>query len=228
MPQKLSDILSPSKKNTLADEVVVRLRDAISNGDLQPGERLTETELAEVLDVSRGPIREALSQLELEGLVIKQPNRGAFVAKLSDEDLKEVYSLRLALERLAVQQVVVDPDPEYLDQMQAVVDEMADCVETGISEQEAAELDIRFHEILCRAANHGRLYDFWTNLRSQIYIFLLSRNIANPDFRELAVESHQGIVDALRSGSEQRAVAIIDEHLTAAYQRILNERTQKD
>src|SRR5262245_56805154 len=92
--------LTPAVKRSLADDVVDRLRDAIFRGRFKPGEPLREEQLAAMLDVSRGPVREALVQLEREGLVLVRRHRGATVARLSRGDLEDVYSLRLALERL--------------------------------------------------------------------------------------------------------------------------------
>src|SRR5437773_3057464 len=98
--------LTPTVKRSLADDVADRLRDAIFQGSFKPGEPLREEQLAAMLDVSRGPVREALVQLEREGLVLVRRHRGATVARLSRGDLEEVYSLRLALERLAMQRAV--------------------------------------------------------------------------------------------------------------------------
>src|SRR3954469_17138197 len=86
----------------LADSIHGQLRATILSGQLAPGEHLREVEIADRFDVSRGPVREALLQLEQEGLVMLRRNRGAVVARMSRADLEEVYSLRLALERLAV------------------------------------------------------------------------------------------------------------------------------
>src|SRR2546421_3108883 len=98
------NILVTPQKRSLADDIVDRLREAIFSGQFPPNEHLREETLAEFLRVSRGPIREALGQLEREGLVIKEPNKGARVARLSRKDLDEVHSLRLALEQLAIRQ----------------------------------------------------------------------------------------------------------------------------
>src|SRR3990172_9229267 len=136
----LAEILSITPKRALSDDVGVRLREGISSGQLSPGKRLSEKLLAEMMGVSRGPIREALTRLEREGLVVKQPNKGAFVARLSREDLDEVYSLRLALERLAVQQAIRNAEPKHLADMQAIVDVMALDVIRGTTEKAAAEL----------------------------------------------------------------------------------------
>src|SRR3989304_5794114 len=96
MSPPYSSILTPTLKHTLGDEVVASLRDAILTGRLPPGERLSEEALAKSLNVSRGPIREALDRLEREGLVITQPNRRPFLARLSRAGLEEVYSPRTA------------------------------------------------------------------------------------------------------------------------------------
>src|SRR5512147_2302861 len=95
-------LLEPAKSNGLFQEVADRLREAILQGRFRPGERLREAELATMLEVSRGPVREALTRLEHEGLVTTRRNRGATVSRLSKEDEEEVRSLRLTLERLAV------------------------------------------------------------------------------------------------------------------------------
>jgi DNA-binding GntR family transcriptional regulator len=213
--------LSPPLNRSLADEIVDRLRKAILSGQFEPDERLGEQFLAEILGVSRGPIRQALSQLELEGLVIIRRNRGAFVARLSRDDVDEVYSLRLAIERLAVQLAIRNATPSDFAEMQATIDTMASYLERGLTEQEGAELDVRFHDILYRSANHKRLYDFWENLRPQIHIFLLSRAAVDSDFRQYAVESHQAILDAIRDRDEVRAIATLEDHIRGAYDRVV-------
>ena len=95
--------LAPAQKRVLADEVADVLRAAILDGRLEPEQQILESHVADMMQVSRGPVREALSRLEQEGLVYKVRNRGTFVARLSREDVEEVCSLRQALELLAVQ-----------------------------------------------------------------------------------------------------------------------------
>jgi len=211
----------------LADEIAARLRSAILLSQLGPGERLREEELAASMGVSRGPIREAFVLLERQGLVVIRRNRGAYVARLSQRDVGEVYTLRLAIERLAVERAIEHADAEQLGEMQRVIDRMAAAVERGITEQEAAELDVAFHEIIYRASDHRRLYAWWADLRSQIHIMLLSRNVADADFRDQAVSSHQGILDAIRERNAPRAVALIEEHLTIAYDRVMQSYAQQ-
>lgn len=219
--QQLQAVLSLPENRALAVDIAARLREAILTGYFGPGERLREEALARSIGVSRGPIREALVRLEREGLVVIRRNRGAFVAQLSREDLEEVHSLRVVIERLAVQLAIRRADEAALAEMQGVVDTMAALGERGITEQEAAELDVRFHDLIYRASRHRRLYDAWANLRPQIHIVLLNRNVAHDDFREYLVRSHQQILDAIRDRDEERAIAILDDHLHGSYGRVV-------
>ncbi len=222
-PNSFSALLTASPKTSLADDIVVGLRDAIASGKLGPGERLQEQLIAESLGVSRGPVREALLTLEREGLVVKHHNRGAVVARLSRNDLDEVFSLRLVLERLAMQRAMKHATPGQLAELKAVLDQMSAFAARGITEQESADLDLRFHEIIYRASHHQRLLDAWKTLKPQIHIFLLSRNVANLDFREAIFSSHQLLYETLSGQDEAVAVERIEAHLHEAYHRILAE-----
>lgn len=216
-----ASLLSAPLRASLGDEIAQRLRIAILNGKFGPGERLREEQLALTLGVSRGPIREALSQLEHEGLVVIRPNRGAFVARLSREDVDEVYSLRLAIERLALQRALVNAETQHLVAMQTTLDMMAIFIQRGITEQEAAELDVQFHDLIYKASGHHRLYECWANLRPQIHILLLSRNVADSNFRNVTITGHQAILDAIRNRDERLAMSVLEEHLHDAYERVI-------
>ena len=225
--EDLSKSLAPLPKRSLAEDIVDRLREAIYSGQLAPNERLREEVLASLLGLSRGPVREALAQLEREGLVIRQPNRSATVARLALEDLEEVYSLRLALEQLAVQQAIKNAESTYFDQMQEVVNEMQAALNRGITTQEAARLDIRFHELIYEASHHKRLLNVWATLRPQIHIFLLSRNVVNKDFRDVLVSDHQRLHDLMRAGDEAQALTMLQAHLKGAYERVFKSHSER-
>lgn len=205
--------LAPARQNDLSQEVANRLREAILQGRFMPGERLREAELAATLEVSRGPVREALAQLEHEGLVITQRNRGASVARLSPEDAEEVKSLRLALERLAVELTVRHADDGALKALEDMVDALRTANPRHISVREIAEFEIGFHDLLYRAARHRRLYKSWSSLRSQVHVLMMARNVDEPRFRDVLVERHLAIVSALRSREVGAAVRVIQEHV---------------
>jgi DNA-binding GntR family transcriptional regulator len=222
----LSEILSPPEKRSLADEVTASIREAILRGQLAPGERLREEMLAKSLSVSRGTVRAAMLQLQREGLVLVRRNFGSFVAHLSQKDLDEVYSLRLVIERLAVQLATRKADAVRLAGLQAVVRQMAAHSVNSITALDAAELDLRFHELIYVAADHRRLIEVWSSLRPQIHILLLTRNVVNADFREGLVKGHQLILDAICGKDEPLALSLIDAHLKASYERVSRSYAQ--
>jgi DNA-binding GntR family transcriptional regulator len=217
----MNDVLSLPEQRSLAADIAERLRAAILSGHFEPGERLREESLAKSMGVSRGPVREAFVRLEREGLIVIRRNRGAIVAQLSREDLDEVYSLRVVLERLAIERAINHGTSDEFDQMQAILDQIETLGTAGIQVDEAAELDVQFHELIYLSARHRRLYETWANLRPQIHILLLNRNVASEDFRDYIVSFHQAILDAMRAGETGRAIALTEEHLRGSYERVL-------
>jgi DNA-binding GntR family transcriptional regulator len=226
--EALNALLSSPFNRGLATDIVSRLRTAIMHGYLGPGERLREDALAKMLGVSRGPVREAFAQLEREGLVVIQRNRGTTVARLTRADVEEIYSLRVVIERLAVQQAILSATARQFDEMQQVVDTMTAYTARGITVPEAAELDIQFHELLYSASGHRRLYACWGNLRRQIHILLLSRNVANADYQFITDSAHQVILDALRDRDEPRGLTLIEDHLRGSYERVIGSMHATD
>lgn len=217
----LQSVLTMPESRALAVDIAIRLREAILAGHFGPGEQLREEPIARSMGVSRGPVREALVRLEREGLVVIRRNRGAFVAQLAAEDLEEVYTLRVAIETLATRRAAEFATAVQLAELQTVVDTMAAFAERGITEQEAAELDIRFHDLIYAASNHRRLVQTWETLRPQIHILLLNRNVAHEDFREYLVKGHQWILDAIARGDGDGAVETIEDHLRGSYSRVV-------
>ena len=223
----LSGVLALPINRSLGVDIAERMRSAILSGHFGPGERLPEEQLAKAMGVSRGPVRDALVKLERDGLIVIRRNRGAFVAQLSREDLDEVYSLRVAIERLAVERCVQNAEDADIAALQAIVDRIAQLLATGITEREAAELDLKFHDIIYAAGKHRRLYDIWTTLKPQIHILLLNRNVASDDFRQLAVPTHQEIVDAIRSRDLDKALEVTMEHLLMSYSRVRDSHLKR-
>ena len=219
--EQLTTILAPPPKRSLADEVLERLRDAILRNELVRGQHLREQEIAESMNVSRGPVREALNQLEREGLVIRRRKRSAVVAWLSRADLEEIYTLRNSIEQLAVTYACRNATSSHLEAMQAIVDTMSSAEESGTTEEESADLDLRFHDILYQSSQHERLIALWSRLRPQCYLLLLNRNAANPDFKKKTARGHQEILDVLRERNEDAARATIEHHVRFAYETVL-------
>ena len=216
----LAAVLSMPEKRALSDDVASRLRAAILSGAFAPGERLREEQMARALGVSRGPVREALAELERQGLVVINRNRGAVVAQLSRNDLEELYTLRLAIEELAIRRAAEAANQDSIAAMRALIESMQGALLQGITEQEAAELDLDFHDLIYEAANHRRLKDAWTNMRPQIHVLLLNRNVADVDFREMLVTSHEELLDGIARSDPDAAAIMLREHLGGSYDRV--------
>lgn len=209
----------PSVANSALHETVVdALRQAIAQGRFAPGEHLREADLADAMQVSRGPIREALTQLEREGLVVLRRHRGAQVVELSRVDVEEVYTLRMALERLAVRRAAELARDEHFAEMDGVLAQMTE-LDADYDSKRAASLDVAFHDIIYRAADHARLYRAWQQIRSQVYVFLYSRSVAIHDFNDIAFE-HGELRDLLARRDADAAVRTIEGHLDGAYRRL--------
>lgn len=212
--------LLPAQRKSLSDEVLDRLREGIVRGHFRPGHRLSESMLAEAFGVSRGPVREALSQLQQEGLVVLERHKGATVTRMSGEDVDELYELRVDLEKLAVKRAARLISVEEMAGMGSVVVAYGEAVEDG-EVQKAVDLDMEFHDSIFRAARHNRLYSCWSNLlRSQIHAFVLSCSLVDPSYMIPCVPEHAEIRDSLKAGDRDRAVDLIEHHLSSAHERL--------
>jgi len=212
--------LQPRERRVLMDDAVDAIREAILNGRLAPGARLIEDDLASMLNVSRGPIRQALARLQQEGLVVHEAHRGASVAEVSPADISEIYSLRTALERLAMAGACERATPADLAPLEAILTLFSSIPRAAITRKTVAELDIDFHDAIFRAAKHQRLYRAWQGLRSQVMVFLLLRDALPDDYLDSWRRDHQNLLDVIRSRAAAKAAAAIEAHIGGAYERL--------
>lgn len=206
-------------RTSLSEHVVRILREKMANGELPPGSRLREAEIAEQLDVSRGPVREALALLEAEGQVEIRRHRGAFVSVLTLQDVEEVHTLRSAIEALAGERAVTRLTPDHLAELDRVLEQMKD-TSGSVQPEEAVALDLAFHDVIYDAADHARLHRVWTSIRSQVAFFLITRNINFPDFPTVGYPEHKELRDILASGDVEAARAAVADHMRGAYSRL--------
>jgi DNA-binding GntR family transcriptional regulator len=211
---------APAARVSLGEVVAERLRQAILDDEVHPGQHLREDEISEMLEVSRGPVRVALLILQREGLVNLAPHRGATVARLSIEDVGEIYSLRSALEALAIRLAIRRGEPADLDALEESLAELRVGVRRKPTDAVGGRLDLGFHDNVFKAAHHERLYESWCSIRMQVYWCMLSRKPAPSDWRATVVEEHRQLLEAIRSGRESVAAAAVAEHISAAYNRI--------
>ncbi|OQY24560.1 MAG: hypothetical protein B6I35_01160 [Anaerolineaceae bacterium 4572_32.2] len=215
-------IFEQAPHKSLREVALSAIRQAILRGDLKPGQRLMEGEIAEQMGMSRAPVREALFQLETEGLVISEPHRGAFVAELSIKDVTEICALRAAVESMAARIVAEQASPEVLAQLQQAVADMAQAANAGDLSRLAA-LDMSFHEMLCRASGNSRLLDTWLNMTSLIRIFIdLTNTLYLP--ADEVVCLHTEVVEHIANGRAEEAGQALARHIFDVCERISQER----
>ncbi|MBC7959909.1 MAG: GntR family transcriptional regulator [Vallitaleaceae bacterium] len=195
----------------LRDVVFNTLREAILRGQLVPGERLMEKQLAERMGVSRTPIREAIRKLELEGLVMMVPRKGAEVAKITPKDIKDVLEVRAALEALAVKVACEKMDEIGLAKLTKVKEEFERAAKDKAVDT-LIQKDIEFHDAIFAATGNEKLIHIVNNLREQIYRFRV-KYISQMESYEGLVKEHEEIVESIKSGDRQRAEEITVRHI---------------
>ena len=205
----------------LRDVVFNTLRRAILKGELEPGERLMEIALANKLGVSRTPIREAIRKLELEGLVVMIPRKGAEVARITEKDLRDVLEVRTSLEKLAIELACDRITEEDINDLNLACKDF----EESFGKDDLttiAEKDVAFHDIIFRATKNARLIQILTrnkrlvqilnNLREQMYRYRLEY-LKDTQSHDRLVEEHQKIVNAIIEKNKEEAVRLIQEHI---------------
>lgn len=195
----------------LRDVVFNALREAIIKGDFVAGERLMEKQLAERMGVSRTPIREAIRKLELEGLVVMVPRKGAEVASVTGKDISDVLEVRATLEALAVRLACKKMSDQDFDELVAV-NEAFKAAAKEKNVPAIIEKDVEFHDVIFHASENEKLIQIINNLREQIYRFRVEYIYKMKDYTQL-IEEHDEIVNAMKSRKGQDASVIAQQHI---------------
>lgn len=209
----------------LRELVFESLREAIINGKLGPSERLMEIQLAEEMGVSRTPVREAIRKLELEGLVVMIPRKGAYVAGLSLKDIADVFEIRGALEGLAAELAAERATEEEMEAMERFLMKISEEIESG-DLSKVVETDTNFHTLIYQASRNTRLSQIISNLREQIQRSRTT-SLSYPGRMKTALEEHRKIVEAISSRDGELARSLAQEHIENA-ENILMNMIQKD
>jgi GntR family transcriptional regulator, gluconate operon transcriptional repressor len=196
------------------------LRDEILDGRLPAGSRLVETELAERFGVSRGPIRDALAELARAGLAVDLPRRGTFVSSLTEDDLREVYVLRRAIEEAAVGLAIERATDEDIAGMYAALDAVEAAYGSG-DLASAWEADMAFHRSYCRLSGNGRLVALFDELASQTMLLMRTTLTRRQSLGWTPpVEFHRHIADAIRARDDAAAVGAVGVHYQYTQDRL--------
>lgn len=203
----------------LRDVVFQTLRKAILTGELMPGERLMEIHLAQKLGVSRTPIREAIRKLELEGLVMNIPRRGAQVAEISERGLRDVLEVRRALDTFCAELACERISDEEKEALKKACKDFEDAVETK-DVTVIAKADVAFHDIIVGATGNERLVALQNNLAEQMYRYRFEY-IKDVSQHGKLIEEHRVLMDAILKGNIIGARDAAREHIDNQEKSIL-------
>ena len=195
----------------LRDVVFNTLREAILNGEIEPGERLMEIKLSETLGVSRTPIREAIRMLQIEGLVNMTPRKGTVVADISKEDLKSVLEVRRALEELAVTLACKNMVEADIAELKSNLTAFTNAVEKEIP-SDIAKIDEAFHDIIYKSTKNERLIQLLYNLREQMFRYRLEY-IKDYDTRQTVIKDHEKLIYFIENKDIDSAKQTIVSHI---------------
>lgn len=196
----------------LRDVVFNTLREAILRGDLVPGERLMELQLAAKLGVSRTPIREAIRMLEQEGLAITIPRKGAIVAGMTEKDMQDVLEIREALEELSVQVACDKITAEEIAKLHRNMKNFEQSLKSGDLKQ-MAQADVEFHDVIYQATDNPKLINMLNNLREQMYRYRVEY-LKNPQNHEQLLLEHEAIYKGIVKKDKHAVTNMIRKHIS--------------
>ena len=202
------------EKKSLREQALSALRTAITSGELEPGRHLVETELSDMLQISRGTLREALRQLEQEGLLSAGPRGRLSVRHLDGKEIRDIFAVRAALESLAVRTLCELPDrASVITSLRSAVDAMAAAAEASLEER--IESDLEFHRTLCRLTGNETLLHSWESLEGSIRMSIMFAGIERA-VKNMSVDRHHDIVAAIETGDATLARTTVLEHMDGA------------
>jgi len=202
------------EKKSLREQALSALRIAITSGELEPGRHLVETELSDMLQISRGTLREALRQLEQEGLLSAGPRGRLSVRHLDAKEIRDIFAVRAALESLAARTLCELPDrAQVTASLRTAIEAMAAAAQGSLEER--IESDLEFHRTMCRLTGNETLLHSWESLEGSIRMSIMFAGVERA-VSNMSVDRHYEIVTAIESGDASLARQTILEHMDGA------------
>jgi len=220
-----NDHSAAERSKGLRNRVFRELEHNIITGKYPPGMALNEKQLCQELGVSRTPLREALSQLELEGLVESTPNKGAVVLGISPQDIDDIYTIKLDLEGLAAKLAAERITPEELIELEETISMTEFYMGKG-DIAKVVELDARFHDIVCKAGKNRPLRDMMSNYHNFAKL-ALHKSLTKPDRIPRMLTEHRNIMQAIAAGDGDLARSLAVEHISQAWNSIARAMNEK-
>lgn len=223
--------LSPhslQRSQSLQEQTYQALRSAILSGELAPGQRLVETQLAQKLQVSRTPVREAIGLLQHESLATIDPNGALRVATISETDTVQLYDCRIALEQLSVTGACQNATESQLKNLELIVEQAEKLVNSKpspLTSFRLLDIDYRFHRLLAQSSGNPWLVSLLDQVFDKMQLLRIQTTKNNPNVLEIRTE-HRQIYKPVRERNPEAAVQAIKEHLMASKERVIQEVQQ--
>ncbi|MEM7463293.1 MAG: GntR family transcriptional regulator [Pseudomonadota bacterium] len=217
---KHQNILHPIEDRTLRAQVRRQILDRVLDGQFKPGEKLVETALSSQLQISRSPLREALRELVDQGILISEPYKGFRVRPVSETDLKELYSMRTALEKFAFSVVWPLRNPENLGELESRYKRLM-AIRTDGGQASAIECEISFHSWVYETTGHGLLISHWERLSNLVRIYMSMHHNLHGSHGPFAAMTT--IYRDLANGNSLDAMqSHLDEHMSQGFDTVLS------
>lgn len=207
-------------EKSLRGQVFDKIRSDILNGKYKRGEELVESSIGKELGISRTPVREAIRQLELEGLVQLVPNKGAFVTGISEKDVRDIYLIRARLEGLAARMAAKNITPELLDAMEETV-VLSEYHAKKEHYEQVCEMDSKFHKLLYKASGSRILEHTLTDFHQYVQRVRMA-SIMKKRRMERSNDEHDAILTAIREHDEEKAELVATRHISNTVENLKN------
>jgi DNA-binding GntR family transcriptional regulator len=210
------------KTNSLADQVWDLLKISIIKGELKPGDRILELEVAKKYNVSQAPVREALLRLKKEGFVVHYPHKGTFVSNISRRNIDEIYSFRQAVEPLAIERAMCNISNDDVNKLEKLYSQMCKAGENNDLE-ELNRIDVAFHTHIYKLADHDFMFNIWQDLSSASNrIWYLTNQIYFDNLDQVA-KLHLPILEAIHQRDTEKCIEAFKAHIQYTWNKIKNE-----
>jgi DNA-binding GntR family transcriptional regulator len=218
-PQLMSqNRVKPIKRETFSNQIAGNLRRAIISGEIESGSQITESDLAARFGVSRGPLREAMGQIAAEGLIETIPYTGTRVLKLSPEDVREIYSLRTALETLAFQEVWERRDETFVRELETRHKALLETLKLD-DHVASSEAEVRFHSVVYETCGHKLLLESWRRIAGRMQLYLAEHQRAHG--RKAPIEdAHERYLQLALGDRLDLMLEEIDAHMRRGFKQM--------
>ena len=202
------------EKTSLREQALTALRRAITTGQLAPGTHLVETDLSDALQISRGTLREAMRQLQQEGLISAGARGRLSVRHLDAKEIRDIFDVRAALESLAASELAASPDHAgAVAELRKAVTDMERWAASNLDDR--IEADLKFHRTMCHLTGNETLLHSWSSLEGSIRMSIMYAGVDRA-LKNMDVKRHSEIVDAIESGDADKAAATVRDHMAGA------------